>query len=204
MLTGGAPEGVDPADLEVGHALVIAADGGVQRALALGLQVDLVVGDLDSVERGTVEATGARLDLHGRNKDRTDLELALDAAVAHGARRVLVVGGAGGRVDHYLANLLVLASPAYADAQVDALLGGARVAVVRDRRVLTGRPGDLLSLLAVHGPALGVRTEGLGYVLAGEDLHPGSTRGVSNVFSAPTATVTLRAGILLAVQPGEG
>jgi thiamine pyrophosphokinase len=161
----------------------------------------VVVGDLDSVDRETVDATGARLELHGRNKDRTDLELALDAALAAGARRVLVVGGAGGRVDHELANLLLLAAPAYAAAQVDALLGGARVAVVRDRRTLTGRPGDLLSLLPVHGPALGVRTEGLGYVLADEDLHAGSTRGVSNVFRGTTATVELRAGTLLAVQP---
>lgn len=182
---------------------MLAADGGVERALALGVEVDVVVGDLDSVDRALVDATGARLDLHGRNKDRTDLELALDAALAAGARRVLVIGGAGGRVDHELANLLLLASPVYAGMEVDALLGGARIAVVRDRRTLAGRPGDLLSLLPVHGAALGVRTEGLGYVLEGEDLHPGSTRGVSNVLAEATATVALRSGTLLAVQPGS-
>lgn len=185
--------------------MVIAADGGLGHARALGLRADLVVGDMDSVAQADLraaEAAGARVQRHPRNKDRTDLELALDAAVAHGAERVLVLGGASGRFDHVLANALVLASPAYAGVAIDAVFAGARVAVVRDRRLLRGAPGGLLTLLAVGGPARGVRTDGLAYPLRDEDLEPGSTRGVSNVFAGSTATVALRAGTLLAVQPG--
>ena len=59
-----------------------------------------------------------------------------------------------------------------------------------------------MSLLPAHGPARGVRTTGLLYPLAEEDLDEGSTRGVSNEFAQPVATVTLAAGVLLAVQPG--
>jgi thiamine pyrophosphokinase len=54
----------------------------------------------------------------------------------------------------------------------------------------------------VHGPALGVVTGGLLYPLAGEDLPPGTSRGVSNVLAADRATVSLTGGVLLAVQPG--
>lgn len=168
------------------------------------MRVDLVVGDMDSVSPADLhdaEAAGTRVERHPRAKDSTDLELALDAAVTRGAERILVLGGAGGRFDHVLANALVLASPAYAQAEVDALFAGARVSVIRDRRLLHGAVGDLLTLLAVGGTARGVRTVGLAYVLADEDLQPGSTRGVSNVFAADTAIVTLHAGTLLAVQP---
>jgi thiamine pyrophosphokinase len=73
---------------------------------------------------------------------------------------------------------------------------------VRGERVLEGRPGELLSLLPLHGPAEGVVTEGLSYPLRRETLAPGSGRGVSNAFAAPRARIALERGVLLAVRPG--
>jgi len=67
--------------------------------------------------------------------------------------------------------------------------------------MLAGVPGELLTLLPLGGPATGVRTEGLEYPLAGETLEPGTTRGVSNVFTSTGARVTLTDGVLLAVRP---
>ena len=64
---------------------MIAADGGVDRALALGLHVDVAIGDFDSVTAAglaAAEAAGARIERHPAAKDATDLELALDAALA--------------------------------------------------------------------------------------------------------------------------
>ena len=77
--------------------------------------------------------------------------------------------------------------------QIDALVGAARVHVIRGERELAGEPGDLLTLVAVNGPAVGVTTDGLEYPLRGETLEPGSSRGVSNVFAAETARVHGRA-----------
>jgi len=188
-------------------ALVIAADSGLEHAAALGLPADLVVGDLDSVEPGLLDAaikTGTPVERHAVDKDQTDLELALEAARARGARRVLVLGAGGGRLDHLLANALLLASPAFANLELEAWVGPARVVVVRSRAQFRGEPGSLLSLLAVGGPARGVRTEGLRFALCGDDLHPGSTRGVSNELAEPLAIVTLEHGVLLAVQPDGG
>jgi thiamine pyrophosphokinase len=198
VFAGGPPEPVDPATLPRDADVVVAADGGLARARALGVDVDLVVGDLDSAPPDLQGLTVLR---YNRNKDKTDLELALDAACEYSPDRLLVIGGASGRLDHLLGSVAVLASPAYADVEIDAVLGGARVAVIRGCRTLRGTPGDLVSLLAVHGPARGITTEGLGYLLDGEDLLPGSTRGVSNVFSAEVATVTVETGTLLAVTP---
>ena len=110
----------------LGAAAVIAADGGVDLAHALGLHVDVVVGDLDSASPAGLaraEAAGARIVRHPAEKDATDLELALDEAVALDPRRIVVVGGAGGRLDHLLGGLLLLAAEQYADFEVDALLG---------------------------------------------------------------------------------
>lgn len=183
---------------------VIAADGGLDRAAALGLDVDVIVGDLDSVSAEALAAareSGTRIVRHPVAKDATDLELALDEALALGARRVLVVASAEGRLDHLLALLLLLASERYAAVELDALVGEALVSVVRGERSLHGRSGELVTLAALGGPAVGVTTDGLEYPLAGETLEPGTTRGVSNVFLGGEATVLVGRGVLLAIRP---
>lgn len=185
-------------------AVVIAADSGIDRALALGLRIDQAVGDFDSVSpSGLAAATeaGARIEAHPAEKDATDLELALAAAAALSPRRISVVGSDGGRLDHLLASLLHLCSPAYAAAELDAHLGSSRVHVVRGARSLTGAVGSLLSLVPALGPAEGVTTRGLAYPLAGETLHPGTTRGVSNVFTEAQARIEVERGVLLAICP---
>lgn len=204
VLAGGDPVAPGVAALLPPDALVIAADSGLHQAVTIGVAVDLAIGDFDSVDPGALqaaEAAGTRIERHPADKDVTDLELALDAARREGARRVVVIGGGGGRLDHLLANALLLASPRFDDLRVEAAVGRAYLTVVRDHAELRGEPGDLCSLLALGGPARGVRTTGLRWVLAGDDLHPGSTRGVSNELSADRATVTLDGGVLLAVQP---
>ena len=183
---------------------VVAADGGLDRARALGLEVDVVVGDLDSVTPDALaaaESAGARIVRHPQAKDATDLELALDEAVALSATRALVVASAEGRLDHLLGSLLLFAAERYAALELDALVGGALVHVVRAERRLEGSAGELLTLVPLGGPATGVTTEGLQYPLAGETLAPGTTRGVSNVFLAEVATVTVGSGTLLAIRP---
>jgi thiamine pyrophosphokinase len=187
-------------------AVVIAADSGAEHALELGLRVDLVVGDLDSVSEGTlaaVEQAGARVERHPVAKGATDLELALAAALALEPERILVLGGAVGRLDHLFGELLLLAADAYAGVRVDAQLGDATVHVVRGARVLAGEPGELISLFAVHGPATGVVTDGLVYRLRGETLEAGSSRGLSNAFATSEARVSLERGVLLAVRPSS-
>lgn len=186
-------------------AFVVAADGGADTAIALGWRVDLAIGDFDSISAAglaALERAGTRIERHAPAKDATDLELALDAALAAEPERILVVGSGEGRLDHLLSSLELLASSRYAGVELDALLGWARVHVIRGLRVLAGRTGELLSLHALHGPASGVVTEGLLHPLAGEILEPGSSRGISNVFARPEARVSLEHGILLAIRPG--
>jgi thiamine pyrophosphokinase len=185
---------------------VVAADRGLEHALALGLEVALAVGDFDSASPEAVtvaEAAQTRVERHPRDKDATDLELALDAAAAMNPARILVLAGEGGRLDHHLSTLLLLASARYARAQVDALIGLTWVHVVRGARALEGTPGELLSLLAVGAPAKGVTTEGLTYPLRGETLETGSSRGISNVFESDSAYISVKNGVLLAIRPEE-
>jgi thiamine pyrophosphokinase len=185
-------------------AHVVAADSGLEQVHAHGLTAHLLVGDMDSVRAETREeavARGTAVERFPTDKDATDLELALAAAKGAGATRMVVVGAGGGRLDHFLANVLLLAAPEWAGIDVHALIGPAHVVVVRDHTTLRGAVDSIVSLLPAGGTAHGITTTGLRWPLRNEDLRPGTTRGVSNEMTEPTATVELRAGVLVAVQP---
>ena len=204
IFCGGGPARLDvevPPD-----AFVVAADSGLAEANRLGARVDLLVGDMDSVRPGDLEAyerAGGEVQRHPEDKDATDLDLAITAAIVAGAAHLTVVGGDGGRLDHLLGNALLLAAPRHAAVEVDGVFGGARIHVVRRRRDLTGAPGELVSLLALGGPARGVGTEGLRWPLEHATLEAGSTLGISNRFLADRAVVTVAEGVVLVVRPGE-
>lgn len=207
VAAGGEPDLARLAALGAGERRVIAADSGAAHALDAGLDIDVVVGDLDSIDPAllaTLEGRGVVIERHPVTKDQTDLELAIDVAIRDGATTVHVVAGHGGRVDQSMANAFVLAAPAYAHVRMHAVLDSALVSVVHGGGSVSidGAPGDVVTLLPVHGEAIGVRTTGLEYPLHGETLMAGTTRGVSNVLLDRRATVSIDDGTLLVIRPG--
>ncbi|HEY8217139.1 MAG TPA: thiamine diphosphokinase [Acidimicrobiia bacterium] len=204
VFAGGDPPPAPLARRLPRDGLVIGADAGVEHALTLGRHVDLAIGDFDSLKPDVlarVEQAGALVDRHPTDKDATDLELALLAACERRVERITVVGGHGGRLDHFVANVLLLAAPDLADVELDAWLGAAHVTVVRREAPINGSPGELVSLLAVGGPAFGVTTIGLRFPLHDAPLRAGSTLGVSNELVGTAGSVSVRSGVVLAVQP---
>jgi thiamine pyrophosphokinase len=185
----------------------IAADGGLQHADRAGRPVDVVIGDLDSVDARALErarAAGTEVIEHPEDKDATDLDLALALALerwtAPDRPSVLVVGGHGGRLDHLLGNLLVLASDRYTGLAIRGWLGTDVIHVVRGTVELHQGSGATVSLLAVDGTASGVTTTGLRFPLHDATLEVGSSLGLSNTMVMDTATVTVRSGVVLTVQ----
>jgi thiamine pyrophosphokinase len=186
--------------------IVIAADRGAEHAIALGLHVDVVVGDLDSIDPDTLvelEEAGTRIEPHPTDKDDSDLELALASALAAGATSATIVGSASGRLDHALGILLAGANERWAGLRIDLRIDAARAWIVRDHLEIDGEPDDLVSLLAVGGPATGVTSTGLRWRLAEATMSPGVAVGLSNLMTDTTATITLTGGTLLVVQPGR-
>lgn len=183
---------------------VIAADGGSRHASTLGLQIDLIVGDLDSIEaaqRETLQAQGTQFEHFKAEKDETDLELALLRAVEQGAAEIAVVGIVGDRLDMVLANIHLLTLEALSPIRTEIWLGRQTAWLIRPPGdEFEGAPGDTLSLIPLKGDAIGVTTTGLAYPLQGETLFFGPARGVSNVMEQEVCRVDLESGLLLAVQ----
>ena len=206
VVIGGSPPCSGVVDRLATDRFVIAADSGLDHALALGLAVDAVVGDLDSVSAEALakaEADGIPIDRHPTAKDATDTELALRTALERGADHIVVVAGGGDRLDHALSSLLGVAHPTLAGRRVEAWFGPAWLRVLHgpEHTDLDGPADTIVTLLPVHGPAHGVVTAGLRYPLRSETLHPGSSRGVSNEPLGGPARVSLTGGALFVIVP---
>ncbi len=186
--------------------LVIAADGGAMSLDRLGRRLDVLVGDLDSTDPALVErleAAGTRIDRHPADKESSDTELALGAAMASDATPIVVLGAFGGdRIDHELANVLLLADPALAGRDIRLVRGRSTVRILhaRARAELEGAAGGTVTLMPIGGDVTGVTTYGLRWPLDGATLRMGRSRGLSNEIVAAPASVQLEHGTLLVVE----
>lgn len=164
---------------------VVAADGGAAAAIAAGRMPDRVIGDLDSLAPGTVPPERV---VRVAGQDDTDLEKCLSRI---DAPLVLGAGFLGGRVDHSLAAMNVLARRGAAGAAPCVLLGEADAVFAVPRRVsLALRAGDRVSLFPM-APVTG-RDEGLRWPIAGIAFAPDGRVGTSNEVAAPDGRVALR------------
>lgn len=189
---------------------VIAADGGALVARQLGLEPQVVIGDLDSLPPGVraeLEAAGCRFVAYSPRKDETDTELAIRYALEQGADEVVLLGASGDRLDHTLANVFLLGLPELSERKASIVTGNSEVWLLRGGMALEihGHRGDLVTLLPVGEDALGVDSAGLEWALHSDTLRFGAARGVSNVMTEPVARVALHQGLLLVfrVQAGD-
>jgi len=211
-IVGGSPAASRPLGLNPGPGdRVIAADRGAAHARAWGWPVHLLVGDLDSLppaDADALAAAGVPVQRVPAEKDDTDLELALAHALAEDVQPIVICAVLGGRADHLLANVLLLARPELTGRDIMLADGPETIRLLAApgpdgapaHLALSGAAGDLLTLLPLGADAEGVSTDGMYYPLAGETLYEGRARGVSNVFAGPYARVTLRRGRLLVIQ----
>jgi len=193
-LLGGAPQ------------LVIGADGGALKAQALGYPARVVVGDADSLQPEQIDnlrAAGAEVVIHPAAKDESDTELALNEALTRGATRVVIVGAFGGkRLEHTLANILLLASERLKGRDICLADGASTLRVMQDdeRLEIAGEPTDYVSLLPLTLHVSGVTTDGLRFALANETLEQGPARGLSNELTRASATIRIDQGRLAVIH----
>lgn len=174
--------------------MVVAADGGIDKALAAGLHVDAVVGDLDSASEAARSLMSPAAVFRSTAPDRTDLEKAVAFAIARGCDVVEIAAAGGGRADHALANLSVL-KVFRGQARVTILDDQFEVSLVEAAATIDAPPGTIVSLVAI-GRCTGVTTHGLRWDLTAHTLDF-SPLGVHNEVALPPATVSVLEGDLL-------
>lgn len=183
--------------------MLVAADGGYTHMKNVGVRPHLLIGDLDSLPANDVvilKAAGVEVVQHPAAKDETDLELALAWVAKEGFREIRVVAALGGRLDQTLVNLYLLEMEELRGLDVRLDDGHEEILIIRNQAVVTGTPGDTLSLLPMEGCTRGITTHGLKYPLESETMCPSRSRGVSNVMLEPEVTIEVKSGSLLCIH----
>ncbi len=184
--------------------LVVAADGGIRHAAALGRTPDLWVGDFDSSPKALRSRYAAvPKEPHPREKDATDGELAVRAALGRGARALLLLGALGGEPDHALAHLgLALA---LAEEGIEAALTDGRGwawPLVPPGRTLVLPPGTRFSLVP-WGSLEALSIAGARWTLKAANLPLGSTRTLRNRATGPVRFRLWRGRGIVFAWPAE-
>lgn len=209
IIVGGGPVSPEQLarELVARPDFLIAVDRGASLLRELGIIPDLLVGDMDSLDRIDLDrflSARVPVERYPAAKDQSDMELALNRALDAGVRRIRIFGGLGGRLDHTLGNLGLLVKTLEQGAEASLVDETHEITAVRRMAALKAKPGWAVSLIPWTGRVTGVTTSGLKYPLHGETLYSTGTRGIHNQFTAATARVKLKDGILLVVCFLEG
>lgn len=209
VITGAAPLDRRAVDAVPAGATLIAADGGLDHALAAGLAPTVLIGDLDSVSPAGLAWATERAEVvrHDADKGETDTELALVLAASRRPERIVLLAGQAGceRLDHLVTTFGALgARHLAAVGGLEAWWGGDRLHVVHGpgKIELDADRGSTFSVLAMHGPCHGVTVEGARWPLVSHDLEPLVGLGVSNEAAARRVSVSVTTGIVTVVIPG--
>ncbi len=201
VVTGAAPLPRRAIDAVPTGAIVLAADGALDHALAAGLEPAALVGDLDSVSADGLDwaEAHATIQRHPPDKNHTDTELALATAADLNPQHLMLISGGGDRLDHTFAAIGALGASSLTSIPViDGWWGEQRLAVLHGpgRARLEVTPGTTVSLLAMHGPCSGVTIDGVRWPLDHADLGAAVGLGVSNEATADVVDVSVNAGVL--------
>jgi thiamine pyrophosphokinase len=181
---------------------LIGVDGGSNHLAAIQVTPQLILGDLDSISPETLvhfRRADIEINTYPAAKDATDLELALDLAVARSSNRITILGGLGGRWDMSLANILLATADKFSHPRIEFYDSSCYCRICRppQNHHFFVQPQTTFSLIPLAGSVTDIELVGASYPLTQETLVAGTSRGISNTATGQDLLVTFASGILL-------
>lgn len=204
LIVGGGPVNAELLNQELKKKpdLLIAADYGGFYCDELGIIPQVLIGDFDSLSSPIVDKlmnAGVKVIPYSPQKNETDMELALELAIREGSSSIHILGGLGRRLDHTLSNIGLFLRALAQKVEVHLLDEAHDITATGHRIVVKRKAGWAVSLIPLTVKVCGVSTSGLLYPLDKADLFLEKSRGIHNEFTAETATIEVKEGILLII-----
>ena len=179
---------------------VIAADGGLSYLKKYKIKVDLIIGDFDSLsEKLTADECTIVLP---QEKDDTDMICAMREGFARGFKTFHIYGGAGGRLDHTLANIQLLADIAQKNCRGFLFDEDTIITAVHNSKIkFTAESKGTVSVFSHSDISTGVYENGLKYSLNDATLHNTYPVGISNEFIGTPSEISVQFGTLIIIYP---
>lgn len=180
--------------------LIICADGGLSKAEILGLVPDIIIGDFDSVNYSMLKKYEDMDDIeiikYPAEKDYTDMELAIDIAVARGYKDMIILGATGTRLDHTMANMMLLEKYYIQGIKIKIIDNNNVIQIISDNTKLTlqYKKNYFISIVPITEEINDLTLKGFKYPLNKVNVKRGSTLCISNEINVKVSEVTLRKG----------
>ena len=178
--------------------LVIACDRGYAYCERLGVRPDIFVGDFDSFS-GAV-APGVTVERLKPEKDDTDSALAVDTALSLGYRKLYLIGGLGGRLDHTLNNVFLLEDIRKKGAECVLTDGKNRAYLAEEKNEIVKNGRKYVSLIPLDEIVYDVEMRGFFYPFKTEKLLRRRFVTVSNELTGDRGEISVGSGTALIVE----
>ncbi len=176
---------------------VICADGGLEKVKKLELRPNLIVGDFDSVDPSVLKDY-KNLNIETikfpEEKDSTDMELAIDHAVKNGFKDIILAGASGTRLDHTLANMILIEKYHKKDINIKMIDNNNLIQMVTNNMTIPFRKNYYVSIIPLSEKIEGLTLEGFKYPLNNISVEFGSTLCLSNEISEDIGVIKLNKG----------
>lgn len=182
-----------------GEDIVIAADSGYESAKQMGVKVNLLIGDFDSLKGGLPKDVPEILQVPEK-KDLTDTQLAVEKAVEMGACEIFIIGSTSGRLDHTLSTLAILENLWERHKRGYIISGQNRITYIKNTNHIVLRSDYKYFSLITTDIAKGVSIEGAVYPLKNKTLDRKLQYAVSNQIYGNAALVTVKKGGLFIIE----
>lgn len=202
IVAGGPIENLPTLNKKTNDEIWIAVDRGLEHLLHFQIEPNYVIGDFDSMSLATKNNIDQSLMIQfPKEKDETDLELALIYAMSKRPNEIVIYGATGGRLDHELANLQLL-SICLRD-KINSYI------VDKRNRITLKKPGSYVlesssykyvSFLSLYEHVKGLTLKGFKYDLENVLLKNGSSLCISNELISKRGTYSFSSGILIVVE----
>ncbi len=179
--------------------LVICADSGYKNAIEMGVKVDILLGDFDSL--GEIPNEDCEIMQVPSEKNETDTQLAVNAAIERGADEMIIVGSTSGRVDHTLSLLAILEHLYEKKVPCYIVNGQNRIRYVRDSgTILVRSQYKYFSVVTLDKVAKKVSIDGAKYPLSNANIERGVQFAVSNEIVKNAALINVKKGSLYVIE----
>jgi thiamine pyrophosphokinase len=182
---------------------IICVDGGSKHAKKLNITPRMIIGDLDSLDRPTQEyflKKGVEIIRYNREKDKTDMQIAVELVMKMGFKDVLIMCVFGDRLDHVLANIFLLQMLVERNIKSKIIDEYNEIFLIKNSGKIRGKAGDIVSLLPLTQEVSKIKTKGLKYEIVNGKLKICDTLGISNVLTKNVATINFKKGNLLVIK----
>ena len=177
--------------------IVIAADGGYKYLQRAGIKPDIVIGDFDSLGKAP---EGEKIIRLKPEKDVTDTYAAVSEGIKCGYSRFNIYGASGGRIEHTLANIQLIASLAEKNMQASIFDGSTVITAVTAKTLrFDSAYNGYISIFAHSDKCTGVCLRGLKYPLENAELSNLFPLGVSNEFLGVESEIVIGNGTAIII-----